>query len=171
MAAADLQALAEAVLDASEDILGTTGNEPIERAFVSHGPPALDCCNQLAVHVAQIGEAATQAGTVLLPGMRHTFARVNLTALMITVTRCHPTFDEEGRQPPSAAELNEAAAMLNADAWALWNGLYRAQDDLFDACDLVFFDGMNPLPPQGGCAGWVMQIRFELQGYAPPVGS
>ena len=103
--------------------------------------------------------------------MRHAFARVNLTALMITVTRCHPTFDEEARQPPSAAELNEAAAMLNADAWALWNGLYRMQDDLFDACDLVFFDGSVPLPPQGACAGWVMAIRFELPGYAWPNGS
>jgi hypothetical protein len=169
--ASDLQTLAEDVLDASGQILGTTGNPEIERAFVSHGPPALDCCNQLAVHVAQIGEAATQAGTVLQPGLRHSFARINLTALMITVTRCHPVLDDNGTQPPSPAELTEAAAMLNADAWALWNGLYRAQDVLFDACDLVFFDGMTPLPPQGACAGWMMQIRFVLEGYAPPAGS
>lgn len=170
MAAADLQDLAEAVLAASGEILDTTGNPEIARAFVSHGPPALDCCNQLAVHVAQIGEAATQAGNVLQPGLRHAFARVNLTTLFITVTRCHSVIDEDG-VPPSPAELTAAAATLNSDAWALWNGLYRMQDDLFDACDLVFFDGIVPLPPQGGCAGYVMAIRFELPGYAWPSGS
>jgi len=30
---------------------------------------------------------------------------------------------------------------------------------------------MTPLAPQGGCAGWVMQIRFELGGYDPLPGS
>jgi hypothetical protein len=170
MGADDLQTLAENVLTAAETILDTNGNEPIERAFVSHGPPALDCCNQLAVHVAQIGEAATQATNVLQAGLRHNFARVNLTTLMITVTRCHPTLDDGGT-PPTPDELNDAAAMLNADAWSLWNGLYRMQDDLFAACDLVFFDGIVPLPPQGGCAGYVMAIRFELPGYPWPGGS
>lgn len=170
MAADDLQILAEDVLAASAAILETTGNPALIRKFVAHGPPALDCCDQLAVHVAQIGEAPTQAGTVLQPGLRHAFARVNLTALMITVTRCHPVLDES-LAPPTPAELTDAAATLNADAWALWNGLFRAQDTLFAACDLVFFDGMTPLVPQGGCAGWVMQVRFELGGYAPPVGS
>jgi hypothetical protein len=169
--ATDLQTLAENVLDAAGDILATTGSPEIERAFVSHGPPALDCCNQLAVHIAQIGEAATQLGaSILQPGLRHETGRVNLTALMITITRCHPVLDDEG-DPPSPEELTEAAAMLNADAWALWSQLYRLKDDLFAACDLVFFDASVPLPPQGGCAGWVMQVRFELPGYAWPSGS
>ena len=166
----DLQALAEAVLAAAETILATDGNPPIERAFVSHGPPALDCCNQLAVHVAQIGEAATNVGSVLQPGLRHETGRVNLTALMITVTRCHPVLEETG-QPPAPDALTEAAAMLNADAWSLWTQLYRMRDVLFAECDLVFFDGSVPLPPQGACAGWVMAIRFELPGYAWPNGS
>jgi hypothetical protein len=170
VAADDLQNLAVAVKDAALVILDGNGNEPIVREFVSHGPPALDCCNQLAVHVAQIGEAATQTGNVLQAGLRHNAARVNLTTLLTTVTRCHPVLEDDGN-PPTAAELTAAAAMLNADAWSLWNGLYRAQDDLFSACDLVFFDGIVPLPPQGGCAGYVMAIRFELQGYQWPVGS
>ena len=170
MAAADLQALAEAVLDASEDILATTGNPPIERAFVCIGPPALDCCNQLAVNVGNIGEAATVIPNVLQPGLRHEFSRVNLTALLITVTRCYAMPDDEGI-PPSPAEQNADAAVLNADAWALWNGLYRMREVLFSDCDIVIFDGIIPLPPSGGCAGYVMQVRFELEGYAPPVGS
>ncbi len=168
--ASDLQELAEDVLDASALILATTGNPEIERAFVSHGAPALDCCNQLAVNVGQIGEAVTQAGSALQPGLRHSFARVNLTTLLITVTRCVPVPDDMGN-PPDADDLTASAAMLNADAWALWNGLYRMQDELFEACDLVFFDGSTPLPPQGACAGWMMQIRFELQGYTPFPGS
>ncbi len=169
-AASDLQDLAEDVLAAAEQILATTGNPQIARAFVAHGPPALDCCNQLAVHIGAIGEAATQATSILQPGLRHSFARINLTTLLITVTRCHPSLDDTG-MPPDPDSLTEAAAMLNADAWALWCGLFRMRDELFEACDLVFFDGSTPLQPQGGCAGWVMQVRFELGGYAAPVGS
>ncbi len=168
--ASDLQELAQDVLDASGLILATTGNPEIERAFVSHGRPALDCCNQLAVNIATIGEAATNAGSVLQPGLRHSFARINLTALLITVTRCHPVLDDDG-QPPNPDQMTEAAAMMNADAWALWNGLFRMREELFEDCDLVFFDAAIPLEPQGGCAGFVLQVRFELQGYAPFPGS
>lgn len=165
-----LQELAEDVLAASGEILATTGNPEIERAFISHGPPAMDCCNQLAVSVARIGEAPLFQGSILAPGLRHELGRINLTTMMITVTRCHPVLADGGRAP-DPAELTEAAATLNADAWALWNCLNRMQDELFSACDLVFFDGVVPLPPEGGCAGFVMQLRFELQGYAWPSGS
>lgn len=165
-AASDLQDLAEDVLAAAGQILQAE-TAPALRSFVAHGPPALDCCDQLAVHVATIGEAPTTGPTVLSPGLRHTSGRVNLTTLIVTISRCHPVLDADG-QPPKAAELTAAAALLNADAWALWNGLYRMRDQLFAACDLVFFDGMVPLPPQGGCAGWALQIRFELPGYQTP---
>jgi hypothetical protein len=165
VAATDLHDLA-----AAGQILDTTGNDPINRAFVSHGPPALDCCDQLAVHIANIGEATTNATDPLGPGFRHARGRVNLTVLIVTVTRCHPVIGDDA-QIPTADELTAAAATLNADAWAIWNGLYRMRNELFAACDLVFFDACVPLPPQGGCAGYVMQIRFELGGYAPAVGS
>lgn len=167
MAATDLQTLAEDVLDAGEQILEATNGAPAFR-YISHGPPVFDCCPQLAVSITNIGEATTTAGDPLAIGSRKN--RVNLTGLTVTLAHCHPVVDDEG-DPPDAAARTAAAAALNADAWALWNGLWRMRGDLFADCDLVFFDGMVPIEPSGGCAGWVMVIRFELPGYDPLAGS
>lgn len=171
MAASDMHALAVAVREAAEEILATTVAGTPERSFVCHGLPALDCCDQLAVNVGAIGEAATAPLTALGAGQRHRSpGRVNLTTLIVTISRCYPSVSDDG-VPPSAADQEAAAEALNEDGWALWNGLFRQGGDLFAACDSVFFDGLVPLPPQGGCAGWVFQIRFELAGYDPGAGS
>lgn len=168
-AASDLHDLAADVLKACEQILDVTNGAP-ERAYVSHGLPALDCdpCDQLAVNVTNIGEAPSTAADPLSPGVRK--SRVNLTGLAVTIARCYPTVDSRGRAPTADA-LTAASRDLNADAWALWNGLWRQRGDLFAACDLVLFDGMVPISPEGGCAGWLLQIRFELGGYDPLDGS
>lgn len=169
--ASDLQDLAADVLDVAEQILAVTGGPPLVRSLVAHGAPALDCADQLSVHVANVGEALTQATDPLAAGLRHARpGRINLTGLIVTLTRCYPAVDGEGNLP-GADDETAASATLNADGWALWNGLYRARDVLFAACDLVFFDGIVPLPPQGACAGYIMQIRFELPGYPWPGGS
>lgn len=171
MAAGDLHDLATAVLEAAQTLLATTAGGPAGDAFVCHGDPALDCCDQLTVNVIGIGEAATGPVTALGPGQRHRApGRVNLTALNVTMTRCYPVLDDDANIP-AGAEQQAATAVLNEDGWALWNGLYRARDQLFTGCDSVFFDGLTPLPPSGGCAGWVFQIRFELAGYDPGAGS
>lgn len=166
-AASDLHDLAADVLEAAVEILNSENAGAPDRAYVSHGPPALDC-EQITVHVTNVGEAVTQTVDPLTPGVRKN--RVNLTGLMVTVVRCYPTVDERGR-PPKVDALNQAAALLNADAWALWNGLWRMRGDLFADCDLVFFDGVAPIVPQGGFAGWILQTRFELGGYQPALGS
>ena len=165
-AASDLNDLAADVLDACEQILEETAGPPA-RSYVSHELPALDC-EQLTVHVTNIGEATSQLPDPLAAGNRR--SRVNLTGLVVTIVRCYPTVDDRGRAPTVAA-LNDASALLNGDAWALWNGLWRARGTLFADCDLVFFDGLAPLPAQGGFAGWVFQLRFELGGYAAAGGS
>lgn len=166
-AAGDLQNLAADVLQACVDILQATNGSP-ERAYVSHGPPVFDCCPQLAVSITNIGEAASTAPDPFSPGLRK--SRINLTGLAVTIAGCHPTVDNEAR-PPDADALTAAAAALNDDAWALWCGLWRMRGDLFGDCEIVFFDGMVPIVPEGGCAGWVMAIRFELPGYEPLLGS
>ena len=167
MAAGDLHDLALDVLDAAAAILQGE-SEAAEHIYLSHGPPALDCPDQLTVHITTIGEAATQQTDPLAPGMRK--ARVNLTGLAVTITRCYPTVDDHGNAPP-ADELTAASARLNADGWALWNGLWRRRAELFSTCEAVFFDGLAALDAQGGIAGWVMPIRVELGGYAPVEGS
>ena len=169
MAGTDLQTLALQVLAKAEEILATTSNGPPAFAYVTHGPPVLDCCNQLAVNVAAIGQEASVA---VEPGQAAKIGRINLTTMNVTQTRCWPAGLTPTR-PPWTSEQQAAAAGLNEDGWALWCGLYWAvrTGALMQACDHVFFDGLVPIEPQGGCVGWLISIRFELGGYNPLGGS
>ena len=135
-----------------------------ERAFISAGTPALDCCNQLTVNAAPIGEAAT-VPLELGAGSRHQQSfRKNLVGFQITITRCGPPV---GDVPPSAEEQQAVAEQTCADAWALWNFLWNEERSgaLFTICGGVFNDRLAPLTPSGGCYGWVFSFRAEVEGY------
>ncbi len=171
MAQGDLFALASELLSASEGIVAGTPGGAIDRAFVSPGLPALDCCPQLTVHAGGPAEADTSPITTPLdPGHRTAnFELLNLIQLTITVVRCAP-MPETGL--PSAAMLSAVSAETYADLWALWcelRDLHRA-GTLFTApagpgSRELFFDPAFPLNPQGGCAGWQIPLRVELGGY------
>jgi hypothetical protein len=165
----DLHALAVEVLDAAAGSLDTIPNhEPHllgapTRQFVSPGTPVHDCCDQLCVYVApQIGEGDTTPGG-MGAGKRFKLGRINHVAASISITRCIPTDLE-----PPADSLTDAAEQLNADAWALWNDLYNQirSGELLTLCQEVFFDGITPISPSGGCAGWLVLLRIELGGYS-----
>lgn len=158
----DLHATAVEVKDACVALLAETSGGAVDFAFVSPGEPALDCCPALFVHVSAVGEADTIAVNPLSAGLRHRTGRSNLATLLVTFVRCVPADD-----PVDVVALEAAAAQTNEDAWMLWTQLYRQQQDgtLFGLCETVFFDGISPLSIQGGCAGWVMQIRIELPGF------
>lgn len=167
----DLHDLALELLTASIDALDTIPNtEPSllgapDRAYVNSGQPALDCCNQLVVNAAAIREGQTPPGG-LGAGTRHRQQfRVNLVGLNVTITRCDNSLLED--QIPSATNLQALAEQTNADAWALWNYLWNLarSGDLFSICDEVFFDAMTPVGPSGGCSGWLLQMRVQLEGY------
>lgn len=137
-----------------------------ERAFVSAGTPALDCCNQLTVSAAPIAEAPAEP-LGMGAGTRHQQQfRKNYVGFTITITRCGDWTD----LPPPAAQLQAIAEQTNADAWALWNYLWNLcrSGDLFSICGGVYFDRLAPLTPSGGCSGWVLSMRAELEGYEAP---
>lgn len=166
----DLHVLALELLIASIDALDTIPNtEPgllgaPDRAYVNSGQPALDCCNQLVVNAASIREAPTESG--LVAGTKHRLGyRINLVGLNVTITRCDRSLVED--QIPSTANLQALAEQTNADAWALWNYLWNLARSgaLFSICDEVFFDAMTPVGPSGGCSGWLLQMRVQLEGY------
>lgn len=160
----DLFAIAQELLDASVDALDTIptfapalAGAP-ERSFVSPGQPALDCCDQLTVHVASVTEFP--------PGQSDTHkdsARKNLVAFTITATRCH---DIEVI-PPAEETLSAIAEQMDADGWALWNHLWNLMrsGELFTLCGPVTWDGLRALIPSGGCGGWTLTIRAEVEGY------
>lgn len=171
--ATDLHALADELLDASVEALDTVptyapalGGAP-GRRFISPGPPALDCCDQLAVHVGPIVEGATAPGVP-----KASFSWINRVALTITIARCVPTQDENG-YPPAASLLNTAAEQINADKWVLWNHLHNliVEGDLFDKCCDVLFGALSPLPQSGGCGGSSLTITVCFDGYEEIFGT
>jgi len=172
----DLQALCTELLDACIDSLDTIPDFAAalagapDRSFVSPGLPALDCCDQLTVHVPAVLD------TPLFPGGlaegKKCAARKTLIGLQVTITRCIPVMGE-GEEWPTAADMEASAAQLNADAWALWNHLYNlvCADQLFTLCGEVFWDGLRSIAPSGGCGGWVLNLRVTLDGYEETITS
>lgn len=133
------------------------------RRFVSAGQPALDCCNQLSVNASTIREAQTEP-TGLGAGTRHKQNfRINHVGVNVWITRC----GEWQVLPPTPQELEALAEQVNADGWALWNGLWNQAraGTLVSICDEVFFDALTPLQPSGGCSGWLLSLRVQLAGY------
>lgn len=167
----DLHALCEEFLAACVEALDSISAPGLagapERRYVSPGTPAFDCCDQLTVHAQAITETLDRNG--LNQGIKHRLqSRVNLVQLVATATRCIPQL--EGESFPSATDLEAAAEQTNADAWALWNHVWNLarSGSLFTLCDEVFWDGMRAINPSGGCGGWTLTLRAELQGYESP---
>ena len=178
---ADLHTLAEDLLAVCVEALETIpGYDPAlagapDRAFVSPGVPVFDwvepapdgvgCCDQVAVHVEAITDAPTSPGG-LAAGQKK--AKINHVTLIATVTRCVPSW--MGGLPPAVVDLEEAAAQINADGWALWNHIFNEMlaGTFLEACTEAFFDGMRALRPSGMCGGWVLTFRAQLDGYEEP---
>lgn len=141
-----------------------------DRAFVSGGTPALDCCDQLTVSPAPIREAPTQP-LEMGSGTRHQQGfRKNYVGFNITITRCLE-WGSDQLPPPSAQEA--VAEQVAADGWALWNYLWNMarSGDIFSLCGGVYFDSLAPLTPSGLCYGWVLSLRAELDGFEGTPGS
>ena len=68
--------------------------------------------------------------------------------------------------------LEAVAEQTAADGWALWNHLWNMAraGEIFSLCGGVYFDRMSPAHPvSGGCYGWLLLIRAELDGYEEPL--
>lgn len=163
----DLHDLARELLEAAEQALDTipsydpTLSGAPSRSFVAPGPVALDCCDQLAVHVGTITEGDSAP---FQPAA--SIARINRATLVVTASRCVPVPDSRAN-PPSTTEQEASAEQINADKWALWNHLYNLVRDglLFSRCCDVIWDGLTALQPNGGCGGSSLQVTVCLDGY------
>jgi hypothetical protein len=170
---ADLQALALELLTADEEALNTIpilapGLEGApERAFVSPGIPAFDCCPQLTVHVEAINDADTTPGG-LGAGRRNVSGKKIYVRLVTTIIRCVPS-SQTGQvtSPPLATDLQAAAEQTNADAWALYNHIFAMwrSGDFLSLCSNLLFEGARSVGEQGKCAGWTLSLRAMLDGY------
>lgn len=166
----DLHALATDLLSASSDALDNIMAPLLgapDRQFVAPGEPAYDCCEdgQLTVHATAIGEDAHFGPTASGVKHRASKAHVNLISWAVTIVRCVGAYGDGG--PPDPAAMEAVAEQTNADAWALWNGLWSAtvSGDLFSVCGEVYFDGLRAARTAGNCAGWVLTVRSSLDGF------
>lgn len=160
-----LTILANAVLDTTVTILNTTAAMAPESQFLTPSRPAFDC-EFVAVQVARLAEAATSPLTpALAPGNRNRLGNVILASYIIYVVRCAPEMN--GNFAPTDAAKTISAAIVQQDGWALWNGWRDQQDEIFDDCAGVYFDGGVPIQEEGGFVGWTFQFRAMIEGYVP----
>jgi hypothetical protein len=162
----DLYALEQELLDAAVESLDTIptfapglGGSP-ERSYISPGLPAFDCCDQLTVHSASILDSPFSPDSAT--GRSARSASVITIGLVVTITRCVP-----GQPEPPVSDFLEPTQQVEADGWALRNHLRGMiqSGELFSICDEVFWDGLRKVNPQGGCAGWTLNLRVQLDGY------
>ncbi len=164
----DLQDLCQELLDACVVALDTIpvfapglGGAP-ERSYVSPGQSVDQCCPQLTVWAQAIGESPRTPGA--FRGKSATDGQITTVFLSARIIRCVPAGEN-----PLVEEMQDAAEQINADGWALWNSLYWQvrSGTLFSICSEVFWDGLRSITPSGGCGGWQLGIRVELDGYEP----
>lgn len=169
MAADDLFDLCGEFLDACVEALATTMGGAPGLQFVSPGPPAWDCCDAIIVYAGGPLVAETSPGSpVLAPGHRvQAYGVVNLITMTATALRCVPTLDDDGN-PPTAAAMTLAAAVTNADCWAITNYCRSKQRAglLFAPKEReVFWRPAVAVGQQGGCGGWALTVDVQLDGY------
>lgn len=169
----DLYDVCSQLLAAANEALGLDGaGGTIDRAYVSPGPPAWDCCPQLTVHAGGPSQGDTAPlQPPLQPGHRAGDGRVvSLVSVTLTVLRCIPVIEGEGQSLllPSADDLEDAARDTMGDAWAIWNHVefLKKTGALFPPKEReMFFDPAVVLASAGGCAGYQMQFRIQLNGF------
>jgi hypothetical protein len=160
--AACIEAL-DTIPDYAPTLLGAPAN-----AFVGPGITALDCCEQLVVHVGAITEGDAAPG---FPAASD--ARINRVELVVTASRCVPIPDPKTGTPPSAQAQSLAAEQINADKWALWNHIYSMINAhlLFDKCCDVIWGALRAQQTAGGCGGSILSITVCYDGYEEALGS
>jgi len=159
LVAEEFLAVCEEALDTIPILIPGLEGAPV-RSFVAPGRPAADCCPQLTVHT--VGVLEDQLGAAV-PGRSAMTTRQNQVTLAMTLFRCAPT----EKIMPAQAELEAAAAQVNADGWALWNHLFNLVRDgiLFSFCSEVKWGLLTALQPEGNCVGWYWPIEVALDGY------
>jgi hypothetical protein len=155
--------LANLLLDTAADCLADTTAGAPTLQYISPAAPAFDCCPALIVHVAALSEESTSPlSPIAATGHRDLYGRVTLATLVITALRCAPMPQQDGSV--LTADIEAVAAEVQEDGWALWNciGCAIKNEVFLDLCTIVHFDRAVAINEQGGCVGWQMILRCEI---------
>ncbi len=143
--------LAHTILTAAAECLNAnTANGAPEQQYVGHQLPATDCCDQLVVWLTQ---------AIPVAGSQVCAAPATLLFNVRVLRPCQPGLKENG-DPPTAEEMETAAAEMLVDIKVLWCCLL---DKIAEATDnnTVRILGATPFPTQGLCAGWTLSIGID----------
>ncbi len=137
----------------------------ISRAYVALATPALDCPDQLTVHIG--GLARQPGGDAPLPDYAHgrgaQQATVNVATYVVTITRCIPG-GYRGGTPPLPTEYEARSERLLTDLWLLWKGIPRGMNDglLWQQCEQIILGPASAIPESGGIGAWAIPITAEV---------
>jgi hypothetical protein len=170
MAAADLYGLCREFLIACEEAVALAPGGPIDRSFVSPGPPAWDCCPQLTVHAGGpvVSDTAPLRPPLQIAHRIQGHVELNLVTLTATVIRCVPGLPENSLDAPDADALDASSETTLGDVWSIWNHIATRKRDLSlwgPKEREVVLDPAVALNAAGNCAGWQVQVRVQLDGY------
>lgn len=175
MAADDVWAVCGEVLQAALVGLASLPAGAPGRNFVGYVQPAADCdcpSGQITCFPTSIRESTTRTAGGTEGG--HHVALNNVVvevAMTLQILRCVPIVQDDG-SAPSAPAIDAAAMQIHTDAWFLWCWLRAEKRNgnlLAGLCREIWFDAMTPEPVSGGCAGWNLNLRTQLDGYTPVV--
>jgi len=178
--AAYLDTMAHDLLDAAADALSAsrTGTAPPSRVYVSHGRPAVDICEdgdgtgQLSVYL-EPARGLTIVAAPDRPAVPRQILVEPVALFVVEWWRCHIAFANDG-SIPTADELDDAASLLLTDLWCVHTQLLDEQRDgtlVSVNCSRVEVLGAQALGPQGGAAGWNIQVRVGLSDLGPAAAS
>lgn len=158
MKADALRDLLDTLLVEAVTAIDVDGASPApERQYVAHGSVTWDC-ELVAVNLVRVAAQLIEANLARC-AVRHD------ARLAVTLLRCYPVTDSRG-VAPSSADLSTAGRNLATDGQALWKGLTRAWSDgawpVALPCNAVTWEGMEPLAPSGGFAGWRLGLAVRL---------
>lgn len=158
------------LLDAAKTGLELEGLVPPDRRFVAPGNPThdfagADCAEQLIVQLVSLdpGLPPAQAAQSHAPAPQ---ARTHYGDFRVWVLRCAPVANTTagGYVPPTAAELNAAAAQVHHDIWAVRSYVLEAihSGALWERCLSISVGSAVPYGPLGGVMGHSLAIQAQV---------
>lgn len=161
----------QSILDtACSCMIDTTYGIPAD-CYISHGEPADDCCDFLAVWVERIRPSHGFSDGEYITGGKLWDKCCDMNSIAdVSIRLVRPCFpglvDNQSNPLPSAEEMQAAAAALLVDVWVLECCVAQANchGTLLPPglCLELGIGDATPHGPQGGCAGWTWDLAVEL---------
>lgn len=161
MAATDLYAVAEDLLEQVVVALEAESRDVPEHRYVAEGNVAVDCAQQLTVSMVEtrFGSPGVGAPDHIVRGCPP-FGRT--ATFDVHLTRCAATLPDGAA--PTAESIDTSAQGVLGDAYAVMIGLvaqFQAGTWL-DICDSINVGPLTRFGPEGGAVGFTLTVEVGL---------